>query len=77
MDEIKTNKIKQGFWQHYKGNIYIVLDTIIDATRDEDVVLYRNEEGMLFTRTVDDFLSVFELNSKVVKRFIFLGHESL
>lgn len=81
---MSKNTIKTGIWRHYKGNDYRVLGTIIDATRDEDIVLYEDRERkegtnkkMTFTRTIEDFLELIYVDGKEEKRFTFLGHESL
>jgi len=75
--ETNKNSIKKGHWKHYKGGNYIVIDTIIDTTREEYVVLYRNYEGMMFIRTIADFLSIVEKDGIEEKRFTFLGYEPL
>ena len=52
-------------YQHFKGNLYLVLGIALDCTREKEVVLYilldNAKEHRYFVRDLEDFNSNFEL----------------
>jgi len=45
-----------GVYRHFKGNLYVVLGSVIDATTDREMVLYKSAEGNeLYVRTAANF----------------------
>ena len=55
MREIKKNSI----YRHFKGDLYLVIDTVINSETEEEMVLYRSlyEDCSLYVRPKDMFLS--------------------
>ncbi len=55
MREFKKNSI----YKHFKGNLYLAIDTCFDSESGEEMVLYRQLYGScnLYVRKIDDFLS--------------------
>ena len=55
MRKIKLNTI----YRHFKGNLYLVLDLVVDSESGRDMVLYRAlyDDLKLFVRPLDMFLS--------------------
>lgn len=48
--------VRPGKYKHYKGGIYRVLFTALDATTDKPVVVYVNEKhGTYYTRDLTHF----------------------
>ena len=46
------NQIKPGRYRHYKGNEYTVFGTAQHSETLEELVLYRQEYGILFSGTI-------------------------
>lgn len=65
-----NNEIK-GRYQHYKGNDYEVLDTVIHSETEEVLVLYRPlyGEGKLWVRPYEMFFETIVFNGETVPRF--------
>ena len=51
--------IKNRVYKHFKGDYYLVLDTVIDSETKEEMVLYQAlyEDGKKYVRPLDMFLS--------------------
>lgn len=72
-----------GVYQHFKGNLYLVLDIIFDCTHEKEVVLYcplgySNKEHGRFVRDLEDFNSDVDVNRKdnitgQTKRFVLIS----
>jgi hypothetical protein len=60
--EIKRHQISMmrgRVYKHWKGDQYMVLGPVMDATRDEWVVGYQKEgDQLICTRTLEDFQSL-------------------
>ena len=69
--------IKTGLYEHYKGNNYEVIDTVIHSESDETLVLYRPLYGerKLFVRPFDMFFETITIEGKEVERFKFISSE--
>lgn len=51
--------MKNRVYKHFKGDYYLVLDTVIDSETKEEMVLYQAlyEDGKKYVRPLDMFLS--------------------
>jgi len=56
-------------YRHYKGGIYTVIGIATHSETEEQLVVYKNEEGRLFVRPHDMFFETIEIDGKLVKRF--------
>ncbi len=65
--------IQKGWYRHFKGGLYEVVDTVIDSESLVTMVLYRPEKSpYLWVRPYEMFLSTVERDGKTLKRFEFL-----
>jgi len=70
--------MKRGIYQHYKGNLYEVLDLVKHSETEEELVLYRalyGEHG-LWVRPHAMFFESVVVDGKTVERFIYIGEKS-
>ena len=69
--------MKQGRYRHYKGNEYVVLGVARHSETDEELVVYRPDNGEqgLWVRPKEMFLETVEVDGKQVPRFEFLGEK--
>jgi len=65
-----------GTYQHYKGNLYEVLDTVVHSETLEELVLYKplyateyQFNGRLWVRPLAMFMETVVVNGTEVKRF--------
>ncbi|MDO9266345.1 MAG: DUF1653 domain-containing protein [Sulfurimonas sp.] len=70
--------MKTGIYEHYKGNLYEVIDTVRDSESEELMVLYRALYGdeNLWVRAYIMFFEEVEVGGKSVPRFKFIGAKS-
>ncbi|GAB3296402.1 MULTISPECIES: DUF1653 domain-containing protein [Pseudidiomarina] len=71
-------KITPGKYQHYKGPMYEVVDTVRHSETEEWMVLYRplyGDEQGLWVRPYDMFLQSVSVDGLEVPRFKYLGEE--
>ncbi|RUO29240.1 DUF1653 domain-containing protein [Aliidiomarina sedimenti] len=63
--------IKSGTYQHYKGPLYEVIDTVRHSETNEWLVLYRPQYGerKLWVRPYDMFVETVEVDGQSVARF--------
>lgn len=68
-------QIRSGLYQHYKGNQYEVIDTVIHSESDEVLVLYRPLYGdkKLFVRPYDMFIEKVNVDGVCMSRFEYIG----
>jgi hypothetical protein len=68
--------LKQGKYQHYKGNNYEVIDLVCHSETHEWLVLYRRlyerEGPELWVRPYDMFVEEVEIEGKTLPRFRFI-----
>ncbi|WP_297444016.1 DUF1653 domain-containing protein [Sulfurimonas sp.] len=70
--------MKTGFYEHYKGNRYEVIDTVRHSETEELMVLYRalyGDEG-LWVRPYTMFFETLLINGEEVPRFKYIGKEN-
>ena len=67
--------LKKGKYQHYKGNFYEVIDTVIHSESEEILVLYRPlyGEGKLWVRPYDMFIEKLHVEDRELCRFSYIG----
>lgn len=67
--------IKAGTYQHYKGALYEVIDTVRHSETEEWLVLYRPlyGEGKLWVRPYEMFTEMVEVHGHEVARFAWVG----
>ena len=64
-------KLQKGIYQHYKGQLYQVIDIVKHSETLEDMVLYQALYGEfgLWVRPLAMFLESVEVDGKLQKRF--------
>lgn len=67
-----------GVYQHYKGSLYEVIDTVKHSETEETMVLYRTMYGDkdLWVRPFTMFFENVIIDSKEVPRFKYIGDEN-
>lgn len=77
-NEIKNN-IKNGIYQHYKGNKYEVIGIAKHSETLEDLVVYRalydNKVSQLWVRPLKMFTETIENDGKEIERFKYIGEK--
>ena len=77
-NEIKNN-IKNGIYQHYKGNKYEVIGVAKHSETLEDLVVYRalydNQVSKLWVRPLKMFTETIENDGKEIERFKYIGEK--
>lgn len=67
-DQLNEKPVIGGIYQHFKGNLYLILGIALDCTREKEVVLYHlldnSKEHRYFVRDIEDFNSNVEVNRK-------------
>jgi hypothetical protein len=68
---------KPGFYRHYKGKFYKVLNVVRHSETLEEMVLYEtqyeNELGKLWVRPLAMFIENVEIEGKIFPRFEYVG----
>lgn len=67
--------MQTGIYEHYKGNRYLVIDTVMHSETEERMVLYRTMYGdeNLWVRPYSMFFENVKVDSKTVPRFKYIG----
>jgi len=67
-------KLIKGFYRHYKGNTYRVVDECLNESDLEEMVLYRSiiKPSVLWVRPKKEFIQNVIFKGKVLPRFLFL-----
>lgn len=71
----EAQKLKKGFYEHYKGGKYEVLMVARIADEDlDEVVVYRTSLSPedVWVRSLREFCEVIEVNGKIVPRYRFI-----
>ena len=60
-----------GRYQHYKGNVYVVVGVATHTETREELAVYHQEEhgSPLWTRSLEEFVQEVEWEGKTVPRF--------
>lgn len=63
-----------GIYQHYKGNMYKVLEIAKYSETLEDMVVYKAMygEGVVWVRPLSMFEEIIEKDGKMIERFKFI-----
>jgi len=57
-------------YRHYKGGIYeVICEALLESDPGVVMVVYRSEEGLVWTRPRDAFFEFVECEGKTVPRF--------
>lgn len=57
-------------YRHYKGGVYeIICTATLESDRDVQMVVYKEENGMIWTRPVSDFYEHVEHDGQLISRF--------
>jgi len=65
-----------GYYRHFKGGLYHVLNCAYDVVTLKPVVIYTRADGdnagkLIWTRSYDDFVADVDVNGTTKKRFTF------
>ena len=67
---VQPQYLEKGWYRHFKGGLYEVVDTVIDSETLQTMVLYRPEGSLyLWVRPYAMFVSFVEREGKTLKRF--------
>ncbi len=68
-------ELKKGYYKHYKGSLYEVLDTARHSETEEWMVVYKTLYGdfSIWVRPYAMFVEKVEVDGKFVPRFEFVG----
>ncbi|MDT4762658.1 DUF1653 domain-containing protein [Sphaerochaeta sp. PS] len=67
---VEKKQIKPGWYRHFKGGLYEVIDTVIDSESLQTMVLYRPENSTdLWVRPYDMFLETVSKDGFPIPRF--------
>ena len=71
----KFCSMRRGIYEHYKGNLYNVIDTVTHSESEETLVLYRTMYGdkSLWVRPFVMFNETIEIDGEKVPRFKYIG----
>jgi len=56
-------------FRHYKGGEYEVLANALEEATLSHLVVYRSPKGTVWTRPIDDWNAMVEVDSKTMRRF--------
>ena len=72
-------KVKNGIYQHYKGNKYEVIGIAKHSETLEDLVVYRavydNKVSQLWVRPLKMFTEMVSVNGEEIERFKYIGEK--
>ena len=74
----RSSVLKKGIYQHYKGNLYDVLDFVKHSETEEEMVLYRALYGAkgLWVRPLKMFKESVHVEGVCMKRFAYTGDQT-
>jgi hypothetical protein len=64
--------IKPGYYQHFEGNVYLVLGVAKHTETEEELVIYYSLDG-IWAQPASMFNALIEHEGKTVSRFTFLS----
>jgi predicted house-cleaning noncanonical NTP pyrophosphatase (MazG superfamily) len=67
---------KLGFYRHFKGGTYEILEVAKHSESGEPFVIYRHD-GQWWARPMELFIQTVERDGKTMPRFEYLGNEKL
>ena len=68
--KVERKQLKKGWYRHFKGALYEVIDTVIDSETLRTMVLYRPEDSTdLWVRPYEMFVSTVVKDGVSVSRF--------
>ncbi|MBN2817097.1 MAG: DUF1653 domain-containing protein [Campylobacterales bacterium] len=69
--------MKKGLYQHYKGNLYEVIDLVKHSETEEELVLYRAlyAQRGLWVRPYPMFFEDVEIEGQKIQRFKYIGEK--
>lgn len=72
LDAVGARVTEGGTYRHYKGGSYTTIcQATVEAT-GKPVMVYRSEDGRIWTRPLDEFFGVTHNNGTIVPRFRFV-----
>ncbi|HKL57231.1 MAG TPA: DUF1653 domain-containing protein [Sphaerochaeta sp.] len=73
--EVERKHLPKGWYRHFKGGLYEVIDTVIDSETLQTMVLYRPEHSLdLWVRPYEMFVETVVKDGIPVSRFSALEH---
>jgi len=75
-DKVERKVLKAGWYRHFKGGLYEVIDTVINSETLETMVLYRPKDSLdLWVRPYEMFVATVVKDGFPVSRFSSLENE--
>ena len=69
-EKVERKKLEKGWYRHFKGGEYEVIDTVINSETLETMVLYRPKDSLdLWVRPYGMFVSSVSTDGFPVRRF--------
>ncbi len=74
--KVEKKELKKGWYRHFKGGLYEVLDTVINSETLQTMVLYRPKDSSdLWVRPYEMFIATVVKDGLPVSRFSLLENE--
>ncbi len=75
-EKVERKVLKKGWYRHFKGGLYEVIDTVINSENFETMVLYRPKDSPdLWVRPYEMFIATVVKDGLPVSRFSALEKE--
>ena len=58
-----------SYYKHYRGGIYVVLNTAMHTEDEVELVIYKDRKNNVWARPLEMFLDEVEYKGEIVKRF--------
>ena len=65
--------IKLGKYRHFKGSTYDIIGVAIHSETQEELVVYKSAEGVLWVRPKKMFIETVTRDGKTMPRFELIG----
>ena len=70
----QAKQLQPGIYEHYKKNLYQVIEVVHHSETEEELVLYKRlDDGGMWVRPLTMFLENVEVDGVVRPRFQYLG----